>query len=261
MKKSTFYEVKSKLNNPDKDQEIKEKIIILVTKHDQTYGYRKITGRLRKVYGLIVNHKKVYRIMKELDILAVVRRKKYKSYKGTVGKVAKNVLKRDFIAKKPNRKWVTDISEFKVCGRKIYLSPVMDLYDRSIITFTYGFSPKVQLVMDMIEQATPNDKYRRLVVHSDQGFQYQHRRFQRHLKKKKIKQSMSRKGNCLDNAVIEYFFGVVKTEYFYRKKFKSIDEFLEGLIEFIYYYNNERVITKLKGMTPFEFRNHSLCLN
>ena len=100
--------------------------------------------------------------------------------------------------------------------------------------------------MDMMEQATPNMKYRRLVIHSDQGFQYQHIRFRKHLKKKKIKQSMSRKGNCLDNAVIEYFFGVVKTEFFYRQKFKSIDEFIKGLVEFIYYYNNERVITKLK---------------
>jgi transposase InsO family protein len=261
MSKSTFYEVKSKLNDPDKDKDIKEKIIILVAKHHQNYGYRKITGRLRKVYGLIVNHKKVYRIMKELDLLAVVRRRKYKSYKGTVGKVAKNVLKRDFSAKKPNQKWVTDITEFKVCDRKVYLSPVMDLYDRSIISFTYGFSPKVQLVMDMIKKATPNKKYRRLVVHSDQGFQYQNLRFQKHLKKKRIKQSMSRKGNCLDNAVIEYFFGVLKTEFFYRHKFKSIDEFIYGLKDYIEYYNNERVITKLKGMTPLEYRNHSLCLN
>jgi transposase InsO family protein len=261
MSKSTYYDVKSSLKKQNKDHELKVKIVTLAEKHKQRYGYRKIKRELKRVYDLTVNHKKVLRLMRELELLAVVRRKKYKSYKGKVGKVAKNHLKRDFEAKKPNRKWVTDITEFKVCGKKIYLSPLMDLYDRSIITFTYGFSPTVNFVTDMIDQATPNKKYRRLMIHSDQGFQYQNVRYQKKLKKKKIKQSMSRKGNCLDNAVIEYFFGVLKTEFYYQKNFSSIEEFITELKEYIDYYNNDRIISKLKGMTPLEFRYHSLAFN
>ena len=162
MPKSTFYEVKSKLNQPDKDKFIKENIVTLVKKHKQRYGYRKISDRLRIEYNMIVNRKKVYRIMTEMNLLSKFRVKKYKSYKGTIGKIAKNLLKRNFEAKRPNRKWVTDITEFKVKGKKIYLSPLMDLHDRSIISFTRGFSPSVKLVTDMLR---PYLTYRLRALH------------------------------------------------------------------------------------------------
>lgn len=254
--------MKSSFTQPDKDQELKEQIADLVRKHKKRYGYRKITLELRKLSQLKkINHKKVYRIMKELGLLSEIRRKKYRSYKGTVGKVARNRLKRNFTAANPNQKWVTDITEFKVCGRKIYLSPIMDLYDRSIITYTYGFSPDVKLVTDMLDKALPNKRYRKMMIHSDQGFHYQNTQYQKRLKDKNIKQSMSRKGNCLDNSVMEYFFGVIKTEFYRRKKFESVEEFIQGLSEYIDYYNSDRIMCKLKGMSPVEYRNHSLCLN
>jgi len=261
MSKSTFYEVKSKLNQPDKDKYIKENIVTLVKKHKQRYGYRKISDRLRIEYNMIVNRKKVYRIMKEMNLLSKFRVKKYKSYRGTIGKIAKNLLKRKFEAKRPNRKWVTDITEFKVKGKKIYLSPLMDLHDRSIISFTRGFSPNVKLVTDMLDQVLTKKRYRRLIIHSDQGFQYQNIRFRRRLKQKKIKQSMSRKGNCLDNAVIENFFGILKSEFYYLEKFDSPEHFIRELDKYIKYYNEERMSTKLKGMTPIEYRHHSLSFN
>ncbi len=261
MSKSTFYEVKSKLNQPDKDKEIKENIITLVKKHKQRYGYRKIGVRLRIEYNMVVNRKKVYRIMKEMNLLSRFRVKKYKSYKGTVGKVAKNLMNRNFEAKRINRKWVTDITEFKVKGKKIYLSPLMDLYDRSIIGYKAGFSPSVELVTDMLDQALVKKQYRRLMIHSDQGFQYQNIRYRRRLKQKKIRQSMSRKGNCLDNAVIENFFGILKSEFYYLEKFDSPEHFLNELKKYIKYYNEERMSTKLKGMTPIEYRYHSLSFN
>lgn len=261
MSKSTFYEVKSKLNQPDKDKYIKENIVTLVKKHKQRYGYRKISDRLRIEYNMIVNRKKVYRIMKEMNLLSKFRVKKYKSYRGTIGKIAKNLLKRKFEAKRPNRKWVTDITEFKVKGKKIYLSPLMDLHDRSIISFTRGFSSNVKLVTDMLDQVLTKKRYRRLIIHSDQGFQYQNIRFRRRLKQKKIKQSMSRKGNCLDNAVIENFFGILKSEFYYLEKFDSPEHFIRELDKYIKYYNEERMSTKLKGMTPIEYRHHSLSFN
>lgn len=261
MSKSTFYEVKSKLNKPDKDKMIKENIVTLVKKHKQRYGYRKISDRLRVEYSMIVNRKKVYRIMKEMNLLSKFRVKKYKSYKGTVGKIAKNLLKRNFEVKRPNRKWVTDITEFKVKGKKIYLSALMDLHDRSIISFTRGFSPNVKLTTDMLDKVLTKKKYRRLIIHSDQGFQYQNMRFRRRLKQKKIKQSMSRKGNCLDNAVIENFFGILKSEFYYLEKFDSTEHFIKELDKYIKYYNEERMSTKLKGMTPIEYRHHSLSFN
>lgn len=261
MNKSTFYEVKSKLNQPDKNKMIKENIITLVKKHKQRYGYRKISDRLRIEYNMIVNRKKVYRIMKEMNLQSKFRAKKYKSYKGTVGKIAKNLLKRDFEAKKTNRKWVTDITEFKIKGKKIYLSPLMDLHDRSIISFTRGFSPNVKLVTDMLDKVLTKKRYRRLTIHSDQGFQYQNIKYRDRLKNKKIKQSMSRKGNCLDNAVIENFFGILKSEFYYLEKFDSPKQFIKELDNYIKYYNEERMSTKLKGMTPIEYRNHSLSFN
>ena len=186
------------------------------------------------------------------------RKAKYKSYKGEVGKVADNLLKRNFTAKKPFEKPTTDVTEFSVCNEKVYLSPIMDLYNREIISYSISLSPNLEQIREMLnglfEKLPENAKP---LFHSDQGWQYQHAEYQRLLKEHNITQSMSRKGNCMDNGAMENFFGRLKVEMFYGEKFESVNAFIEKLHEYIYYYNNERISRKLKGMSPVQYRTHS----
>ncbi|WP_424769465.1 IS3 family transposase, partial [Paenibacillus sp. sgz302251] len=203
--RSTFYYWVKQLGKPDPDAELKSLIQGIYEEHKGRYGYRRIRDELLN-RDHRVNHKKVQRIMKELGLKCMVRIKKYRSYKGTVGNIAPNVLDRQFKAQKPNEKWVTDITEFKLFGEKLYLSPVLDLFNGEIITYTIGSRPTYSLVADMLNQAfeclSEEDK---LLLHSDQGWHYQMKQYQYALKKKGITQSMSRKGNCYDNAVMENF--------------------------------------------------------
>ncbi|MCA1033000.1 IS3 family transposase, partial [Bacillus timonensis] len=184
----------------------------------------------------------------------LVRMKKYKSFKGEVGKAAQNLLNRNFKADKPNQKWVTDITEFKLFGEKLYFSPVLDLFNGEIITYTIGSRPTYSLVEDMMKQALeqvhPRDS---LLIHSDQGWHYRMEKYRNLLKKNRITQSMSRKGNCLDNAVIENFFGIMKSELLYLQTFKSIEHFKKELEEYIYYYNNLRIKSKFRK-SPVAYR-------
>lgn len=196
--------------------------------------------------------------MKTLHLQAKQRRSKYKSYKGEVGKVAPNILKRNFEANKPFEKLTTDVTEFSVCGEKVYLSPIMDLYNREIISYNISRSPNFWQTREMLNglfEKLPNDA--RPILHSDQGWQYQMREYQRLLAEHNITQSMSRKGNCLDNSSMENFFGRLKVEMFFGEKFQTTDEFIRCLEEYIAYYNNERISLKLKGMSPIQYRTHS----
>lgn len=188
----------------------------------------------------------------------MVRMKKYKSYKGEIGKIATNLLKRDFNANKPNAKWVTDATEFRICGQKIYLFPILDLFNGEIVSYTVSDHPRFSAVMELLDKAISKlPKEHNLILHSDQGWQYQMKQYQRKLKENGIAQSMSRKGNCLDNAVIENFFGHLKSELLYLQKFQSVECFVEELHAYIEYYNNERIKYKLK-MSPVEYRTHFL---
>lgn len=245
-------------NRPDSNAEVKELIQAIYNEHDGCYGYRRIRDELMN-RGHKVNHKKVYRLMKELGLKCLVRMKKYRSYKGTVGKIAPNILNRNFQAVKPNEKWVTDITEFKLFGEKLYLSPMLDLFNSEIITYTIGSRPNYSLVSTMLDQAferiTDQDK---LLIHSDQGWHYQMKQYRHSLKNCGITQSMSRKGNCYDNAVIENFFGIMKSEFLYRKEFESITHFKQELAKYIEYYNHKRIKAKLKGMSPVQYRAHTL---
>jgi len=196
--------------------------------------------------------------MRTLNVQSIVRRKKYKSYKGEVGKIAPNVLNRDFSTARPDQKWVTDLTEFKVNDRKIYLSPIMDLHTKEIISYNVSYTPTVRLVTDMLDNAITHRDITALTIHSDQGFHYQNRAYISRLKDRGIIQSMSRKGNCLDNAVIENFFGILKSEMYYTETFKSPSQFIQALKAYIKYYNEERISSKLKGMTPAQYHHHSL---
>ena len=158
--------------------------------------------------------------MKELGLVCRVRMKKYRSYKGEVGKIAPNLLNRDFHAEKPNQKWVTDVTEFSLFGEKLYLSPILDLHSNDLVSYTISDRPVLSMVTTMLNEAfakIPDGT--NLILHSDQGWQYQHKQYQRMLREKGIRQSMSRKGNCLDNAVIENFFGRSKVSCYICKNF------------------------------------------
>ena len=252
--RSTYYYWVKNFGRPDRDEELKALIRSIYDEHQGRYGYRRIRDELKN-RGYVVNHKKVQRIMKELGLKCLVRMKKYRSYKGTVGKIAPNVLERNFIADKPNEKWVTDITEFKLFGEKLYLSPMLDLFNGEIITYTIGRRPTYSLVSTMLDQAFERlTDENQLIIHSDQGWHYQMKHYQNALKERGITQSMSRKGNCYDNAVMENFFGILKSEFLYLKEFDSVDYFIKELEKYINYYNHKRIKTKLKGKSPVQYR-------
>ena len=172
--------------------------------------------------------------------------------------MAPDRLKRNFKAAQPNRKWSTDITEFKVLGQKMYLSPILDLFNGEIVSYSVSKTPDFHLVRSMLEKAF--QKYPDpgpVILHSDQGWHYQMRPYRKMLREKGIEQSMSRKGNCYDNSVIENFFGLMKTEFYTDQMFSSIEEFTTALSEYIEYYNNLRIKVKLKGLSPVQFRTQS----
>jgi putative transposase len=172
--------------------------------------------------------------MGKLKLKSVVCIKKFQSYRGSVGKVAPNLLLRIFEAARPNKKWVTDVTEFNITGQKVYLSPVMDLYNREIVTFQVDKRPYAQLVLNMLKEAILNLRQdEKPTVHFDQGWQYQMAHYQSLLAQHGMTQSMSRKGNCLDNAAIESLFGVLKSEFYYTEKFDDPDTFIEKLKDYI----------------------------
>jgi putative transposase len=257
--RSTYYYYAKGRTNLDKYSEIKEQITNIYAENKGRYGYRRITSELHN-RGYVINHKTVQRLMKQLGIFCLVRMKKYKSYKGEVGKIAPNLLEQDFKASTPNQKWVTDVTEFSLFSQKIYLSPILDLCSSDVVSYTISDRPVLSMAISMLEKAFEQiEDDTNLILHSDQGWQYQHKHFQRMLKAKGIRQSMSRKGNCLDNAVIENFFGILKSELFYLQKFYSIEHFKAELAEYIDYYNNRRIKAKLKGLPPAVHRRQALC--
>ena len=256
--RSTYYYHSKRQASPDKYGAAKEKIATIFHENKGRYGYRRITSELHN-RGIVLNHKTVQRLMKELGIVCLVRMKKYKSYKGQVGKIAPNFLERNFEATKPNQKWVTDVTEFSLFGKKLYLSPILDLCSRDIVSYTISDRPVLSMVTSMLEKALAQiPDGTNLILHSDQGWQYQHKQYQRLLKTKGIRLSMSRKGNCLDNGVIENFFGLLKSELLYLQKFESMEHFKVELIDYLHYYNNYRIKAKLKGLPPAIHRQQAL---
>ena len=253
--RSTYYARLASIKKGDKYAEEREAIRTFVAMNKGRYGYCRITIALHKL-GIHINHKVVMRIMKEENLTCKVRLKKYRSYRGTEGKIAPNIIKRNFTATKPDRKWATDITEFHVFGRKIYLSPILDLYNGEIVSYEISERPVLAQVLSMLDKAfQEKSNSQRCILHSD--WQYQHAVYQETLKNHAIIQSMSRKGNCLDNSVMENFFGLLKSELLYLEKFASYEDFISKLKDYITYYNTKRIKLKLKGMSPVEYRTHS----
>ena len=258
--RATFYYHLKQEKVPDKYQAAKDEIVAIYHENKGRYGYRRITTELHK-RNIPLNHKTVQRLMKELGIICRVRMKKYRSYKGEVGKIVSNHLGRDFYAEKPNQKWVTDVTEFQLFGQKLYLSPILDLCSRDIVSYTISDRPVLPMVITMLEKAfatIPDNT--NLLLHSDQGWQYQHITYRNELLQHGIIQSMSRKGNCYDNCIMETFFGRLKNEMFYgsEKEYTSFESFAAAIDEYIDYYNNRRIQAKTKWMPPSKFREASM---
>lgn len=272
--KSTYFYTINTYSREDKDYELKELIKTIFKENKSRYGYRRVTLELKnREYK--INHKRVKRLMKLLNLYGVQPKAKYKSYKGEVGKTCKNLLltkvvdevnnktyyERNFTTTGVNQIWSTDVSEFHIAAGKLYLSPIIDVHNREIVSYVISKNPNFKQVTDMLDIAFKKHKnLKGLIFHSDQGWQYQMKQYRDTLSKRGIKQSMSRKGNCYDNCVMEIFFGTMKNEMFYghEYEFESLDELEIAMKEYIEYYNNKRISTKLKGLTPIMYRHQSL---
>lgn len=255
--RSTFYYQRKVAAVADPYAAIKARIQQIYARHKGNYGYRRITSVLRQA-GELINHKTVRRLMTVLCLKSPLRRKKYRSYKGVAGLIAPDLLRRQFAAPEPHQKWVTDVTEFKVQGQKLYLSPIMDLYNGEIVAYDINRRPLFTMVSTMLTKAfarlKPGDQP---LLHSDQGWQYQQPQYRHLLAQRGITQSMSRKGNCLDNAAMESFFGTLKAEFFHPNHFESVEQLQTGIRQYIHYYNHQRIKLKLNGLSPVQYRNQA----
>ena len=271
---SDYYYQMKRMNAEDKDAEVKQMISDIYNKHKGRYGYRRITCELRN-NGLVINHKRVKRIMKVLGLFGITPKAKYKSYKGDMNGTVKNKLLhkevdeenhktsyvRDFNTTTVNEKWTTDVTEFHTAYGKLYFAPIIDMYNGEVISYDVSERPDFAQQLRMLNMAF--EKYpdlHGLIFHSDQGWQYQMQQWHNMLKDRGIIQSMSRKGNCLDNSPAENFFGRMKNEMFYghEYEFSSLDNLKSAIDEYIYYYNNDRIKVNLKGLTPCQARIQAL---
>ena len=242
------------------------KLAELIKEYDERFnhilGYRRMTSWINHFNHSDYKPKRVHRIMKKLGIHSVIRKKKKKYASSTPETIAENKLGRDFYADAPNKKWATDVTEFNLRGEKAYLSPILDGYNQEVISYNISKSPNLEQINDMLNKAfNKNNNLDGLIFHSDQGWQYQHEHYINSLKEHGIIQSMSRKGNCYDNCIMETFFGRLKNEiyYGYESEYKSFEEFSNAMKEYIDYYNSERIQAKTKWMPPVQYRLASMC--
>lgn len=256
--RSTFFYHRARLARPDPQADLKAAIQEAFARANGRYGHRRVRQQLVN-RGWRVSRKTVLRLMRQLGLVCVIRRRRYVSYRGEIGTIAPNVLNRTFTASAPNQAWVTDVTEFRVGEQKVYLAPVMDLFDRQIIAYAVGPSPTLTLTNSALEHAlTTLTAGQTPLVHSDQGFQYQHASWQRLLAEAGATLSMSRKGNCLDNAMMENFFGHLKEELFNHVRYADRPALVAAIHGYMAWYNTERISTTLKGMSPVQYRTHAL---
>ena len=266
MAKSTYYYLvnKEEVNVVAiRNEPVLKEIKIIFTENKGLYGVRRVHNELIN-RGFKVNHKRVQSLMHKEGLKGKIPKERYHSYKGTIGKVADNIINRDFSTTAPLQKWTTDVSQFNFSWGKCYFSAILDMHTNEIISYDLSLHPDLNQIKRMLEKAFNKfPKTEGLIMHSDQGWQYQHSHYRSELKKHGIIQSMSRKGNCYDNSIMESFFGRMKTEIFYgyEKKYMSFEEFSKAVYEYIDYYNNKRIQSKTKWMSPVQYRITSTCLN
>ncbi|MCR2045417.1 IS3 family transposase [Anaerosalibacter massiliensis] len=259
--RSAYYKYRNRIK-PEKEKQ-DELLCSLINEYHSTFngilGYRRMTMFINKLNHKSFSEGYIYRLMNILGIKARIRKKKVNRKRIKPEYIKENVLSRDFIARFPNQKWLTDVTEFSISGdnRKLYLSPIMDLYDNSIIEYEFSFKNNNQLVFKMFDKATQKYPDAKPIFHSDRGFQYTGNTFKSKIEEAGMTQSMSRVGKCIDNGPMEGFFGILKSEMFYGKKFKSLEELIEKIVEYIKFYNEKRFQKKLGCMAPLEYRNHA----
>ena len=276
LKRSTYYYVYSHMDE-DKDAELKQLISDIYDENKGRYGYRRICLELRNRKH-IINHKKVKRIMKQIGLFGIAPKAKYKSYRGDMNGTVKNLLihkevdeenhrtkyVRDFETSKPNEKWSTDVSEFHIAAGRLYLAPILDMNNDEIVVHDISITPDFSQQIRLLDKAFGRfEDLTGLIFHSDQGWQYQMAPWHKALKDRGIIQSMSRKGNCIDNCIMETFFGRMKNEMYYghEQEFDTFEQFSLAVDEYIDYYNNRRIHKKTKWMPPSVFRETSICAN
>ena len=262
MAKSTYY---FELSKKDVVAEKNEKLVIeikeIFEQNKHRYGVRRIHQELLN-RGWLVNHKRVQRLMHQMGLFGKRPKEKYHSYKGEVGKVADNIINRDFRTTAPLQKWTTDVSQFSFTWGKCYISPILDMNTNEVISYDLSLSPNLEQIQHMLNKAFEKfPSTNGLIFHSDQGWQYQHVLFRNALQEHGIIQSMSRKGNCYDNSIMETFFGRLKNEMYYgqEKDYTTFEEFSKAVEEYIDYYNNKRIQAKTKWMPPVKYREASMC--
>ncbi|EJY9087135.1 IS3-like element IS1397 family transposase [Escherichia coli] len=252
--RSTLYYQLSLQKAKDKYADVKQLIASIFHEHRGCYGYRRIHCELQK-RGLKFSGKTVRKLMQQLGLKSPVRLKKYRSYRGNMGLAAENILQRQFKAEAPCEKWVTDITEFRAGGQKLYLSPILDLFNGEIVAWETACRPTEELVKRMLNKGLESlAEGEKTLLHSDQGWHYRIKSYQSALADKGLVQSMSRKGNCLDNAVMENFFGHLKEEMYYRRDYRSVEELENAVNEYITYWNQKRIKLSLGGLSPVEYR-------
>ncbi|WFV88088.1 IS3 family transposase [Escherichia coli] len=252
--RSTLYYQLSLQKAKDKYADVKQLIASIFHEHRGCYGYRRIHCELQK-RGLKFSGKTVRKLMQQLGLKSPVRLKKYRSYRGNMGLAAENILQRQFKAEAPCEKWVTDITEFRAGGQKLYLSPILDLFNGEIVAWETACRPTEELVKRMLNKGLESlAEGEKPLLHSDQGWHYRIKSYQSALADKGLVQSMSRKGNCLDNAVMENFFGHLKEEIYYRRDYRSVEELENAVNEYITYWNQKRIKLSLGGLSPVEYR-------
>ena len=278
IEKSVYYYTVSKADKDDKNDEIMCEIIHIFYDNGGIYGYRRIHQKLLNE-GYKVSHGKVKRLMSRMGLYGAnpATKQRYNSYRGDMNGTCENLLldkvnnkhtgktyyNRNFKTTSVNQKWTTDVSEFKIAAGKLYLSPILDMHSREIVGYDISTVPNLRQTYRMLDMAFSKfTNLKDLIFHSDQGWQYQHFSYQKKLKEKGIIQSMSRKGNCLDNSPMENFFGKMKNEMFYghEHQFKTLEDLKQAMIDYIEYHNNSRISLKGKGLTPVQIRNQALKL-
>lgn len=264
IRKSAFYEHRASVvlkdYNKDPYAEITNKIIEIFNESKGVYGHKRVHMKLKQL-GYKISKKKTLELMKNNQLVSIYNKKKrakYSSYAGNVGKVANNHINRDFQSDKPYKKIFGDLTEFKVNDNKLYLQLYKDAFNGEIVGYSYGLRSTVEMtnraLFQFIDKVIPGET----IIHTDQGLHYQHHSFSEFLENANVTQSMSRKGNCLDNASIENLIGIMKKEMFYNRKIESIEELADKIDSYITWYNAERISYKTAGLSPIKFRdNHS----
>lgn len=236
---------------------IKKKILECHIKFKGIYAYRRIQTWLRLKQNICINHKRVQRLMGELGIRAVIRKKRPYFGKKESFVISDNHLNRDFYASEPNQKWVTDITYLGFNGQKLYLSAIKDLYNNEIIAYEISRRNDLKLVMDTLKKARKKRKVKGILLHSDQGYQYTSHQYNERIKKYKMKVSMSRKGNCWDNACMENFFSHFKSECFNLYTFRTVVEVKFVVQQYIRFYNHQSFQKKLNNLSPYQYRTQA----